>query len=280
MEMIEQLKLQYIQLLDGSVELSEQHFLTQLKKISTYGSIIVAYQKKDDEQIELIACATLIIEPKIVLKDKCIGHVEDVVVIDTFKQKGLMKFLLDRIKKIAKLWDCEKILITCDLNKKTLYEKNGFTQSSIVLTHSLDELTQKKRSIYDINVLPLEKLCKHCCNIIQRNKYLSMDNISITSDATLFIYFINIEQTDSFDESVEKLIVLDKLNNVFSGTATILMIVHVVDLMQKYKIVSNDGVDYLYISTISQFNGFEFEWKKDNDFLDKILNEKIMTKYI
>ena len=92
--------------------------------------------------------------------------------------------------------------------------------------------------------------------------------------------FLTIIQSDDFDENIEKIKAVDQMKHDQSETTRIIIIVHVVDLMQKYKIVSNDRVDFVYISTISQFNGSEFEWKKDNEFLDKILNEKIMTKYI
>jgi hypothetical protein len=73
--------------------------------------------------------------------------------------------------------------------------------------------------------------------------------------------------------------VLDALITNVQLNYKILIIVQVVDLMQKYKIASNDGVLFLYMSSISPYNGFGFEWKKDNDFLDKVLNEKIIKNY-
>jgi len=96
----------------------------------------------------------------------------------------------------------------------------------------------------------------------------------------LFIFFISLNGKEEFNETEERNRVIDKLNTKELSNYRILIIVHVVDLMQKYKIASNDIVDFLYMSSISQYNGVEFEWKKDNDFLDKIFNEKIMRLYI
>lgn len=268
------IKQNYMNLMSRSIDISNENFLIQCKKISTYGSIVIAYIECENKQIEIIAAATLIIEPKITRDETHVGHIEDMVILNDSRYKNLNKILLDRLKKVAGNWNCNALMITCSQLEKMKYDRIGFSQNAIQMSYRIE----KKISIDEINILAIDESCRFCSDLIQRNGF---SKESLANSKKLFIHFLRIKEEGEFDETVEKnkILSMAKDNNIDESTK-ILVIVHVVDLMQKYKITSNVEVDFLYLSTISPVKDNEFEWKKDNEFLDKIFNEKIMRMYI
>lgn len=273
-ENLEIIKQKYMKLMNRSLDISNEKFLIQCKKISLYGSIIIAYIETENKQIEFIASATLIIEPKITPEEIHIGRIEDIVVLDDSKYKNLNKILFDKLKRVAEHWNCSKLIVSCSQLEKTKYDKMGFSQTAIQMSYQIE----KNLSPSEINILQIDKSCKFCANIIQRNGFLSE---AVLNKKSIFIYFLTAIDEKDFDESIEKnkILSLAKDKNI-EESSKILLIVHVVDLMQKYKIASNGEVDFLYLSTISGAKEDEFEWKKDNEFLDKILNEKYSQQIV
>jgi hypothetical protein len=271
------IKQSYMSLLNEPILITDEQFQTQVKKISTYGSIIIAYKKEENNEMEIAAIVTLIIEPKISLTNKCVGHIQDMVILDKYKKSTLQKELLERIKKLGKSWNCDRIVLSCLTRDKTKYEKMGFNESSVQMSYQLENTNEFDNLKNNISIMALEPSCVHCSNIIQRNGFIAYDGSKKTN---LFIYFHSIKDSDNFDENIEKNKILELLRETKIEGSRVLIIIHVVDLMQKYKIVNGNDVSFLYISTISGFNRSEFEWKKDNEFLDKILNEKLMHFFI
>jgi hypothetical protein len=271
------IKQNYMNLLNGSPLITDEQFLLQVKKISTYGSIIIGYKKEENEEMVFAAIVTLIIEPKISLSNKCVGHIKDMVINNKYKNGILQKELLDRIKKLAMSWKCERIVLSCSTRDKTKYEKLGFNESSIQMEFQLEDVNESDELINNVSVTALDSSCINCSNIIQRNGFVSYD---VSKKTDLFLYFNSIKESDNFDENIEKNKVLELMREKNIEGNQCLAIIHVVDLMQKYKIVKGGDVNFLYVSTISGFNGSEFEWKKDNEFLDKILKEKLMHFFI
>jgi hypothetical protein len=196
---------------------------------------------------------------------------------DKYKNSTLQKELLERIKKLAKSWNCDRIVLSCLTRDKTKYEKMGFNESSIKMSCQLEDKNEFDDIKNNISITALEPSCVHCSNIIQRNGFITYDGSKKTN---LFLYFNSIKDSDNFDENIEKNKTSELLREKDIDSGQVLVIIHVVDLMQKYKIVNGNDVSFLYVSTISGFNGSEFEWKKDNEFLDKILNEKLMHFFI
>jgi hypothetical protein len=268
------IKKNYMTLMKRPIEISDESFLLQCKKISSYGSIIIAYIESENRQIEIIAAATLIIEPKIMLDERCVAHIEDMVILKDSRYKNLNKILLDRLKKVAEHWNCDKLFISCCQSEKTKYDRIGFNQNAIQMSYQIE----KKNSVFQINILAIDESCRFCFNIIQRNRFLSETGVD---KKNIFIYFLSIKEEGEFDEIIEKTKILSAVKEKCIDRdegSKILVIVHVVDLMQKYKITSNGDVDFLYVSTISTINNHEFEWNKDNEFLDNIFNEKYLQK--
>ena len=102
-------------------------FITNLKKIEEHGEIIVAYIGSiDDNSFDIIASGTIIIEPKIIRNGKSVGHIEDIVVRQNFRGKGISQQILYILKQTALKQNCYKVILDCSEEVKNVYIKNGF----------------------------------------------------------------------------------------------------------------------------------------------------------
>jgi glucosamine-phosphate N-acetyltransferase len=75
---------------------------------------------------EIIATGTLLIEHKLIHGVKNVGHIEDIVVDNKYKKFGLGKFMINYLEELAKTLDCYKIILNCTNEFSGFYEKCGF----------------------------------------------------------------------------------------------------------------------------------------------------------
>jgi glucosamine-phosphate N-acetyltransferase len=107
-------------------------FISNLTKIHEQGEIIIAYTGSfDNDNFEIIASGTLIIEPKIIREGKSVGHIEDIVIAKHFRSLGLSQKVLDILKERARKKNCYKVILDCSEEVKNVYIKNGFQVKGI-----------------------------------------------------------------------------------------------------------------------------------------------------
>ena len=82
----------------------------------------------NSDDATILCSGTIIIEPKIIRKGKSAAHIEDIVVLKKYRNKGIAKELLENLEKIAKDNECYKIILDCQNHVQSFYEKSGFTQ--------------------------------------------------------------------------------------------------------------------------------------------------------
>ena len=126
-EKLSEIKRQYLLLLGELTTVSEitnEQFFNNIQKINTIGQIIIGI-----EETNIIICSgTIIIEPKIIHNTRPAGHIEDIVVLEKWRNKGIAKALLDHLKEIAINHNCYKIIFDCNDKMVSFYEKNGFSK--------------------------------------------------------------------------------------------------------------------------------------------------------
>jgi|SaaInlStandDraft_7_1057024.scaffolds.fasta_scaffold11259_5 glucosamine-phosphate N-acetyltransferase len=134
---IEKIKNKYIELLSNlttTENLNNEDFLEIINKIHKIGAIYVCYYYENDE-IEIIASGTIIIEPKIIHSGKNVGHIEDIVVHSKHQGKGLSTKIVKYLKDYGLENNCYKIILDCDKNIKKVYEKNDFYEKDIQMVY-------------------------------------------------------------------------------------------------------------------------------------------------
>lgn len=125
---IEMIKERYLLLLSeltSTTYLETTTFLNNVERISKMGMIVVGVLIDSSNNIDIIACGTIIVEPKIIREGKNVGHIEDIVVAKHMRGKGISQQILDILKLIARENNCYKIILDCDNELKSVYVKNG-----------------------------------------------------------------------------------------------------------------------------------------------------------
>lgn len=146
-EKITKIKDEYLSLLSELTVVSNitnDEFLSAIFKICGMGKIIIGLL---DETI--ICSGTIIIEPKIIRGCKSVGHIEDIVVIETHRGQGIAQELLAKLKDYGFKNDCYKIILDCDENLEEVYNKSGFEYKGIQMgIYKEKENTQTRCCFY------------------------------------------------------------------------------------------------------------------------------------
>jgi glucosamine-phosphate N-acetyltransferase len=134
-DIIESIKEQYLLLLSeltstGYIETSL--FIKNIERISEIGTIIVGVvYDSSNNNIEIIASGTIIIEPKIIREGKNVGHIEDIVVAKHMRGKDISSKIINILKLFARESNCYKVILDCNEEVKNVYIKNGFNVKGI-----------------------------------------------------------------------------------------------------------------------------------------------------
>lgn len=124
-ELIENIKNQMISIynqLSSCTELSNEEFLDIIKNQTIFISI--------DELLNVQGCITLIIERKMIHNGQHVGHIEDVVVDETYRSLKIGKQLMEHVITYTKENQCYKVILNCNDKVEGFYTKLGFTSKN------------------------------------------------------------------------------------------------------------------------------------------------------
>ena len=107
-------------------EITDTDFINSLKKIHDIGKIVIGVCNGD-----IVCSGTIIIEPKIIHGGKSVGHIEDIVVLEKWRGKGLASAVIDHLKEYGFNNNCYKIILDCDAKLETFYAKSKFSKKGI-----------------------------------------------------------------------------------------------------------------------------------------------------
>lgn len=82
---------------------------------------------------EIVGCASLYIQTKIIRNGGKCGFIEDVVVKEKYRGKKIGSMLIQQLIKIAKESNCYKVILSCFPDRVGFYERNGFYNESITM---------------------------------------------------------------------------------------------------------------------------------------------------
>lgn len=83
---------------------------------------------------EIIGCATLIIEQKMIHNCAKVGHIEDVFIREQYRKKGYGTILVNYLKSVAKENGCYKVILDCNEDFKGFYWNCGFESKNIQMS--------------------------------------------------------------------------------------------------------------------------------------------------
>ena len=136
---LQKIKTNYLVLLahlTKTESLTLEHFLQQVTKIHTTGSIQIAYLEYTEypQYLDIIGSGTLIVEPKIIHGGKPVGHIEDIVVHPQHRGKGIATKILEQLVQYAETKECYKVILDCKEEVAIVYEKAGFTKHGLQMS--------------------------------------------------------------------------------------------------------------------------------------------------
>ena len=80
---------------------------------------------------ELVGTGTLLVEPKLLHGGLSVGHIEDIVIDQQHRKKGLFRLLMESLINCAKANNCYKVILDCSSELEPVYQSVGFTMNNI-----------------------------------------------------------------------------------------------------------------------------------------------------
>tara|TARA_Y100000022_G_C13258951_1_gene381461 strand:- start:253 stop:687 length:435 start_codon:yes stop_codon:yes gene_type:complete len=85
------------------------------------------------ENNKIVGAITLIIEQKIIHSGGKVGHIEDFVVLDEYRNKGIGSLLYNYVKILCEQNKCYKMILYCNELIENYYIKKGFVKKGSYL---------------------------------------------------------------------------------------------------------------------------------------------------
>lgn len=129
----------YLQLLSTSCPVSDLSYtefilrLTQIHQNRNHSIWVI----EDIHVTKIIACATLLIEPKLGFGCGKRACIQDFVIHPEYAKYGFGVKMMKFLQKKAKDEDCYELSICCPREKYSFYHQKGFTFSNLELTQKL-----------------------------------------------------------------------------------------------------------------------------------------------
>jgi len=114
--------------------LSESHLSKIIHELSPNQEIFVY---KINEVV--VGMLSILIEQKLIHEGKCVGHIEDVVVDNRFRGKGIATQLLNHAIRYGEERNCYKIILNCSDEMRPFYEKCHFQHKTNGMAYYLYE---------------------------------------------------------------------------------------------------------------------------------------------
>ena len=84
---------------------------------------------------KIVGAITLIIEQKIIHSGGKVGHIEDFVVLDEYRNKGIGSLLYNYVKILCEQNKCYKMILDCNDIIENYYIKKGFIKKGSYMTY-------------------------------------------------------------------------------------------------------------------------------------------------
>jgi glucosamine-phosphate N-acetyltransferase len=129
-------------------EYSFQKWMTTFHQITEQQGLEIYVICDDCQPDRIIAAGTLLMEPKFIHGGSKVAHIEDVVVDNEIRGKGLGIRIVDHLVKRARELGAYKVILDCKEEMEGFYKKCGFFKNEIQMRQNID--TNLKSSLDDI----------------------------------------------------------------------------------------------------------------------------------
>jgi len=113
----------------GNVD--EAKFQERFREMKAAKDVYYVVVIEDVAKSKIIGIATLVVERKFLHDAGKCGHVEDVVVDNTYRGKNLGKRVINQLEHLGISLGCYKIILDCSEKNVAFYEKCGFKKKEV-----------------------------------------------------------------------------------------------------------------------------------------------------
>lgn len=123
--------IQLLQQLTTCDSVSDEKFQKRFQELALYGDDHVICVIEDNHSGKIVATGSVFIEKKFIRNCGKVGHIEDVVVDSGARGMQLGKKIIGFLTDHARSTGCYKVILDCNVDNKTFYEKCGFKQKEV-----------------------------------------------------------------------------------------------------------------------------------------------------
>lgn len=80
----------------------------------------------EDEEGDIFGCGKLVLDHKLHYSGACVAHVEDVIVLEKWRGRGIGRKIVAEMVRVAREAHCYKIILQCADHNVDFYAKEGF----------------------------------------------------------------------------------------------------------------------------------------------------------
>ena len=106
-------------------------FLNAYKNLSAQKKIFVVKNNDNDT----IATGSILLEQKFTHNFSKVAHIEDIVVLKSYRGRGIGKLLINFLVKFAEKNNCYKVILNCDEKNINFYKKLGFSKKNVEMSY-------------------------------------------------------------------------------------------------------------------------------------------------
>ena len=111
-------------------DVTEEMYAAFVRGLPDTHVVLVAVDEASDT---VVGSATLLIEPKLIHGGSSAGHIEDVVVLDSWRGTGLGRTLVRRLVALAAQRGCYKAFLDCASHNIQFYNKCGLEEHGAMM---------------------------------------------------------------------------------------------------------------------------------------------------
>ena len=80
---------------------------------------------------KLLGCGTILIEPKLIHNMSYVGHIEDIVIDNRYRNNSLGYKIISFLIEYCSTVGCYKVILDCKEELVNFYKKNGFEENNV-----------------------------------------------------------------------------------------------------------------------------------------------------
>ncbi|KAI9206188.1 acyl-CoA N-acyltransferase [Polychytrium aggregatum] len=120
-------------------DLTKEQFVDRFSYLKAHNHEYFTIVIEDVKKSLIIAAGTVFVERKFVHNTGLVGHIEDIVTLQTYRGLNLGKRIIETLKDIGKGRGCYKVILDCSDKNIPFYEKCGFVHKEYEMVWYIDE---------------------------------------------------------------------------------------------------------------------------------------------